>query len=282
MRRRHAVAFVGVLAACGGGEGDDPDADTGPPDATPGCAERSEGDRPDAVSGRQVHVVYVIPADGEDRHLDTDGTIQTSVAAADAWFTSIAAGQSMRFDRYDDCYDVTFFRMERTNAQVEAQGPYVRNIIELELETMQKLDDDKLYAAYYDGASNYACGGGAWPPQLLGTVGALYLRGVIDETIHCEDTPITTSPAVAGYWEHAMLHELIHTLGFVPTCAPNETLTGHASDGPTDLMYSGPEPWSPDTLDNGNDDYYLANNCLDLSRSVFLEPPGTEEPPRDP
>jgi len=271
---------LGAVAACGGGAaGDDqPDADLGPADATPTCTARSERDRPDDDPGYQVHVVYVIPADGVDRQLDLDGTISTSIAAADSWFTTAAGGRALRFDRYQGCLDITFYRMQRTDAEVEAQDAYVRNIIELELDNHGLTRPNKLYAAYYDGASNYACGGGAWPPQLLGQVGALYLHGVIGGTLHCDDTPITTTPT-PGYWEFAILHELIHTLGMVPTCAPHETLSGHASDGPTDLMYSGSEPWAPAILDLGNDDYFGSGSCVDLSRSVYLDPAGTELPP---
>jgi len=42
-----------------------------------------------------------------------------------------------------------------------------------------------------------------------------------------------------------MLHEILHTLGVVATCAPNHTLSGHVSDDPRDLMYAGPLPWQP-------------------------------------
>jgi hypothetical protein len=53
-----------------------------------------------------------------------------------------------------------------------------------------------------------------------------------------------------------MIHEIMHALGFVPTCAPHQTLAGHVSDSPNDVMYAGGAPWAPSTLDVGHDDYY--------------------------
>jgi hypothetical protein len=38
-------------------------------------------DRPDDVSGPQIQVVYALPADGTDRDLDENGTLDASVAS---------------------------------------------------------------------------------------------------------------------------------------------------------------------------------------------------------
>ena len=69
-----------------------------------------------------------------------------------------------------------------------------------------------------------------------------------------------------------MIHEVLHALGFVPTCAPHHTSAGHVSDSPADLMYAGSAPWTPSTLDLGHDDYYDAQvpGCLDLATSPYL------------
>jgi hypothetical protein len=71
-----------------------------------------------------------------------------------------------------------------------------------------------------------------------------------------------------------MLHELFHALGGAPACAPSQTLSGHVSDSPTDLMYAGPEPWHPAVVDVGHDDYWGhgRSDCLDLSHSALLVP----------
>ena len=76
-----------------------------------------------------------------------------------------------------------------------------------------------------------------------------------------------------------MLHELMHTLGLVATCAPHQTRNGHVSDSPTDLMYACDEPWAPSVLDVGRDDYFGTNrqDCLDLTQREHYE--GGPEPP---
>jgi hypothetical protein len=74
-----------------------------------------------------------------------------------------------------------------------------------------------------------------------------------------------------------MLHDTIHALGVVPTCAPHHTLNGHVSDSPSDLMYSGDAPWTfPLRLDIGHDDYFRHGhaNCLDLADSPYLTSAG--------
>ena len=70
-----------------------------------------------------------------------------------------------------------------------------------------------------------------------------------------------------------MLHEVLHTMGFVPTCAPHHTRDGHVSDNPRDLMYAGDEPWRPAVLDVGNDDYFHAHilGCRELAVSPYLD-----------
>ena len=73
--------------------------------------------------------------------------------------------------------------------------------------------------------------------------------------------------------DFAVLHEVLHTMGFVPACAPHHTRSGHVSDDPRDLMYAGDEPWRPSVLDVGQDDYYHAHRlgCLELAVSPYLE-----------
>ncbi len=47
--------------------------------ATSAILPRTTTDRPDERGGAQVHVMYLLPSDGSDRALDTNGTIAASV-----------------------------------------------------------------------------------------------------------------------------------------------------------------------------------------------------------
>lgn len=246
------------------------DSSTGDPCA-PG--ERSVLDRPDDVEGPQVHVVFARPVDQEDRELDLDGTLAASVALWNAWLAEQTGGPALRLDTCGGVLDVTYFEVPRTDAQVAAQDPYIRNVLEAEMMGAGAIDEDKLYAVYYDGASTYSCGGGAWPPLIVGRVAALYLRGEVPGSPPCLQAFAGEGEA-PEYLEFAMLHEILHTLGLAATCAPHSDGAGHTNDTPKDLLYTGPEPWYPDTLDPDQDDYYGHGkaDCPDLARSGLLEP----------
>ncbi len=231
---------------------------------------RSAIDRPDGVSGPQVHVMYVLPRGAPDRALDTDVDIAFSVAAFQSWLiqkTSLA----FRFDLYQGVLDVTFFQLSRTDAEMRAFGAGVVTEIERQLAQAGQLQPTKRYLLYYDGGSTYACGGAAWPPLVPGQAAAMYLGA-------CQAGGLVrTSGAFPGYWEFAALHDLIHTLGIVATAAPNHTAAypGHVPE-PQDLMYSGPTPWQigySTVVDVNHDDYFgptLPVTLPNLATSPFL------------
>lgn len=238
---------------------------------------RSTLDRADDVEGAQIHVMYALPTDGTDRALDTNGTLASSVAAFNAWLAGKADGRGLRLDTYQGELDVTFFRLSETDAEIRARDPFIRDFIEDEIQAAGFTDPDKIYAVYYDGTSDWSCGGGAWPPALPGTVAALYLDGFWDKQYACRNNPFAGPGDPPTYLEFAMLHEIMHTFGFVATCAPNEWRAGHVSDDADDLMWAGdgnwvPSGWAHVKLDTGNDDYYRHANggCLDLDDSAFL------------
>jgi hypothetical protein len=233
---------------------------------------RATHDRPDDLRGSQIHLVYVLPRDGTDRQLDTDGQIANSVAAFQRWMAGQTGGRDFRIDTYRGRLDISFFRLAETDSQVRSHDPYIRDLIEHELEAAGMTVPGKIYGVWYDGSSSYACGGGAWPPALPGIVGALYLHGEPPGAPGCDTNPFAQQGGQPSYIDFAMAHELLHTMGFVPTCAPHQTRGGHVSDSPTDLLYAGDEPWQPSVLDYGHDDYYDAHipGCLDLANSPFL------------
>ena len=144
-----------------------------------GVSERALGDRPDDVSGlQQVHLLYVLASDGEDRALDTDGTLVASAASAQAWLSAQTGGRTFRVDRFAGAPDITFVRLSQSEADLSANGLFIRDELERRLVARGFTDPLKIYAAYYDGAANGACGGAFYPPSLPGSLVALYLRGL--------------------------------------------------------------------------------------------------------
>jgi hypothetical protein len=232
---------------------------------------RSLIDRPDPSKKPQIHAIYVLPSDGLDRGFDKNRTIQRSVKGFLRWLLKETGRKSLRVDTFRGSLDVSFHRLSITDAQVASSGPFVRDQLEAALEAAGFNAPRKIYAVYYDGHSTFACGGGAWPPVLPGNVAALYLLGEPPGAPPCSTNTLGARPP--GYFEFAMIHEIMHTMGFVPTCAPHQTLRGHVSDSPRDLMWAGDTPWElPPVLDFGRDDYYKARlpGCLNLAKSKFL------------
>jgi hypothetical protein len=297
------AALLVVLIACSSsGMGDDVD---GGPDASgddiavvpPGClTERSLADRPDDHGFDQIRVLYVTPADGPDNARDTNGQICNSVRAWATWFNR-RSDAFLRLDTSGGLIDIGFVRLAANDVQMRGNDPgnntietgiaFVRERIERALEAQGLVAPNKAYAVYYEGSSSWACGGGAWPPLISDRVGAMYLKGVpFGTSIDCGAMPWGRADLVPEYIDYAMLHEIVHTLGFVPDASPHEHSYGHIFEVgvPTthrDLMYS-PRPQMPDPpwgiydgdgalLDVNGDDYY-GTSGYDLARSSILAP----------
>lgn len=275
--------------------------DSAPP--APGCpAVRSEADRPDDTDLYQVRAFYVLPSDGKDESLDTNGRICTSVRAFTHWLGQQTAGRTLRLDTAGGMLDIGFLRLSKTNAEMEGSNwaqstatgyPYVRERIEHELVALGLTKAKKLYAVYYGGTSIYACGGAAYPPTLLGNVSAIYIKGQPRGYSPCESDPWGVSPVVPHYLDYSMLHDTLHVLGIVDAKAPHHHSTGHVHGDERDLMYQ-PRPGTSDPpwgtydpagliLDIGRDDYFEHGQpgVIDLARSVFLSPlpDGATKPP---
>ena len=239
--------------------------------AAPDALPRSTTDRPDDARGPQVHALYVLPSDGVDRALDTNGTIAASVANWQRWVQGQTFNNGLRLDTSGGELDVTFVRLARTDAQLAARGLALRDALEEELRSKAIVLPGKMYATYYDGSSAAACGGSAWPPKLLGAVAAVYLRATFGPGATCYEPE--RSRAGLQIMDFAVLHEVLHAIGFVPACAPNHARDGHVSDSPRDLMYAGDEAWRPSVLDVGNDDYFHAHilGCPEFAVSRYLD-----------
>ncbi len=258
---------------------------------------RATTDRPDEVTGHSVHIMYVLPSDGIDESLDTSGAITNSVNAFARWLCAQTKGSGLKLDTYQGGLDVTFVRLTASD-EVLMKGaelpwkvnpdanPYIRDDIERRIKALGFSNPKKIYAVYYGGMSNTSCGGGPWPPELVGSVAAVYLKGGFlsqPNVPRCETNKLAQAGAQPGYLDFSMVHEIFHTLGLAPRCGKNHTLNGHVSDSTKDIMYQGEQSWDYAhlTIDVNNDDYYKAGiaGCVDLSKSIFLSPGGLEVPP---
>jgi putative Ig domain-containing protein len=240
--------------------------------------ERTMTDRADEQSGRQVHVVYVIPSDGVDEHLDQNATLDTSLKIANEWLKTQTGGKGLRLDTHSGGkIDVTFLKLPKTDAEMNAAGGNVRVNLEYLLLANGFNSVDKVYLVYYGGDGD-GCGRGAWPPTMHGNVGALYVGAASG----CMTQPFAANGQPPGFLEYRAVHEVLHVLGFVAPCAPHQWDSGHVTDSAQDIMYSGAQAWRPSTLDVNHDDYYgsAISGCRDFANSALLDPlpAGAEAP----
>ena len=108
-------------------------------------------------------------------------------------------------------------RLAKTDEYIASFGPNVREVVERGLSDAGHLQPNKIYLVYYDGTSTYACGGGSYPPTLIGQAQVLYLRGLPDGPVTCASNTVGALGATAPvYSDIAMLHQFGHGLGLVP------------------------------------------------------------------
>lgn len=111
--------------------------------------------------GYAIQPLYVLPQDGSDHSLATDGTISRSVAAMQQWFADKTGGSRLRFLSGP----VATVRISETDAQIASHGAFVRDRVQ-ELLQLEGYDDPyRLYAVWYDGTSTFSCGGGPGRPS---------------------------------------------------------------------------------------------------------------------
>jgi hypothetical protein len=228
---------------------------------------RSSYDRPDEISGPQVHVVYAVKNGTTDRQFDTNGLIERSIEHMDRWLFEQSGGTGIRFDTYRGRLDVTYFPVPISATLATGRtcsGPPCPSETDLlnAYKSAGKYVEGKQYLFFYDGGITYTGGPGLCGGSVRGAASFVNLDHAVGRT--CSFIPwfgAKTSDWSVGL---LMLHEMFHGLGAV--CS---SPTGHSPD-PKDLMYGG--AGSGSLLDPGKDEYWGNTNgrCPDLSKSPLF------------
>jgi len=233
----------------------------------------SAADRvPDALGGRQVHVVYAVPADGADRFVATAHAISTDLATIDAWWRREDPTRTVRFDTFPfpGCsglgqLDISFVRLPLPTAfYAPLSGRFGRLITDL---TATYANSGKKYLVYVDAALEGAnvCGQASVGQAGFGPSFAFVYVGV----------PRCGTVGGGAYTASTAAHELLHSLGAVAVGAPHRcTDSAHTCDNGSDLMHTNgieDNPIETVSLDIGRDDYYAhSGSWLDVQDSPFL------------
>ena len=225
-------------------------------------------DRPDTVTGPQLHLVYAYPSDGGNDFAHAAPAIVTDVTEVDAWWRGQDPTRTPRFDLAafpGGCtgfgnLDLGVVQLDLTAAQLTPNDGRYEQIYQ----ALPAFDDWKKVVVYYDGplADPTLCGtGGGDPYTGSGSLAVIYMRS------SCTD-PQTERAAVLA---HEMTHEMGAPTGSEPHPYPGDT--GHVGDAGNDLMYPYLSATSLDelVLDVGRDDYYSdGGSWFDLANSGWL------------
>ncbi len=234
----------------------------------------STTDRPDAVTGDQVHVVYAVPSDGADNFPAFANRIADDVTSIGNWWTGQDATRTPRFDLaafpLATCVDISSVRLAEPGASLQGNANAAFARVANDLASSGFGSPYKRYLVYYDGPSvqTNVCGVGG------GTFG-LGLGYAIVWLAGCPGVP---TDAVA-------VHELVHALGAVPSGAPHECPPPndqHVCDSPLDLMFweDRGQPLANRVLDFNHDDYYEhATGGIDIRNSFWLRHLDTPQQP---
>jgi hypothetical protein len=227
----------------------------------------------DRVGGPQIHVVYAVPVDGQDRFAELASPLTTDIAAIDAWWRREDPTRAPRFDLFEfpgcdsrfGLLDLSSVRLPRpASAYAGLDDRFERITDDVSESPFEHAELDKKYVIFYDGfvEDDGVCGTGAGRETRGPGYAVVYLRSGCDLSI-----------GDGGGAASVAAHELVHSLGAVSDFAPNACRDGHVCDSDDDLMaafYRGGF-LDESRLDIGRDDYYGHRGPLfDVRSSPWL------------
>lgn len=197
---------------------------------------RATEDRPDERTGRQVHVVYLVPNGVQDQSLDELGVLHDSVLAQNHWFRE-ETGLQWKLDTFtfewDDpetfeedpitieAVDVSFVR---ANIATNSQLAPVRSA----LIAAGFMDPNKRYLVYAETSTGGVCGSAYYPsdaptdPDDVEQYSAVYLNS----SSGCRARDFASDPTSPSWSETIAQQEILHNDGLVPLVAPHTCWVG--------------------------------------------------------
>lgn len=229
-------------------------------------------DRPDVVTGQQVHAVVALPSDAPDTFLADAARIADDSASMVSWWQGQDPTRVPRFDQASfgatSCLDLSFVRLPEPAAAYAGSGTNAFGRVSTQIGLAGLSDVYKKYLVYFDGA---VVGQG-----LCGTGAGDFFSGPSYAIVWLNDCTDVPSDAIAT-------HELLHAFGALPIGAPNfchsspvngTADTGHPCDSTFDVLYPQAVPGrrlADQFLDVNHDDYYAhSGTWLDVQDSSWL------------
>ena len=204
---------------------------------------RSATDRPDQVSGRQIHVIYLLPAAMPDDRYDELGVIEDSVRSMNAWMRQQTGNQEWVFDTYSftppgatepvSAIDVSFVESDKVGTQLGSVSNVQAELIEKGFD-----EPNKRYLSYVASNAGGVCGD-AWFPLVPDAtpVDGKYSDIYLYSSEGCRAREFAPNATTPSYTETIAMQEMIHNDGMVPLVAPHDCWVGllafgHVCTGP--------------------------------------------------
>jgi hypothetical protein len=185
---------------------------------------RSTIDRPDDISGFQIHVVYVVPDGSSDLNLDTNGQIDSWVKEGNSWLDK-KVNRNLRFDIFQGATDVTFIKSQFSINELCFRNCKALSKLESEFRGQNPTFDSSktLLFMVADVLDRNSCG---WAQQFSNLALA---QGFGDSSKGCNLSSSKAKTGISGPAK-TIIHELFHTFGL-----------GHVCIDASDLMLGEPE-----------------------------------------
>lgn len=205
---------------------------------------RSTFDRPDEVSGFQIHLVYVVTKDGVDEQRDINGQLDKWVSESQNWLQS-NYGKQLIFDSYQGQVDVTFLQSKYTKSELcyEKCDALYKLADEIRAQDPNLAASKTLYFNFSEILHPRYCG---WAHG-FGNLSLGFDKGEICNSPYSVSVHGLTAPA------KTLIHEVFHTFGVDHVCS-NES----------DIMVGSPE------CDTNSPSFGQVRTTLDLSRKNYL------------
>lgn len=180
---------------------------------------RSLVDRPDDLTGYQIRLIYVVPADVKDRNLDTNGTIAKWIEEVRK-VSRVQTGLTPRFDTFQNKFDVGFLKSKYTIAQLIGTSATrdADDLLRKELSISEQVNL-KGIGFIIDGnirLTDY-CGFAHMP-------GKYFTAWLVEDCWEDSDS-YNTRPYIT-WIALTILHEWLHNLGVEHTCVKDDLMWG--------------------------------------------------------
>jgi len=205
---------------------------------------RSTLDRPDEVSGFQIHLIYVVTKDGVDEQRDLNGQIDTWVNESQTWLQN-NSGHQLIFDSYQGQVDVTFLQSKYTKSELcfDTCDTLYKLADEIRAQDPNLAASKTLYFNLSEMLHPGYCG---WAHG-FGNLSLGFSKGENCNSPYSVSVRGLSSPA------KTLIHELFHTFGVAHVCS-NES----------DIMIGSPE------CNTNSPSFGQVRTTLDLSHKNYL------------